>query len=321
MIPTPDLKQFLQLAKKGNVIPVSIELPADLESPVSVFLKLASKFANAFLFESVELGERVGRFSLIGFDSDTVIEYARGVATVTRPGKKRQKVKGKFLDVVEKVLKQYQLVQDPTLPPLVGGLAGYIGYELVEQFETIKLTKKKGLSVPDAMLFVPTTLIVFDHIKHSLKLVRLAVVSNTPKRAYQEAVSKLASLAVQLSHPISDGILTPQSKKHRKTPSVRSNMTQKKFESLVKRAKGYIRAGDCIQVVLSQRFDLGTVQDDFQLYRSLRSLNPSPYLFYFRHHKFSLVGSSPEKSRRFGPLQGHDRAVIAKRPILHLKHN
>ena len=228
-------------------------------------------------------------------DPEMILEYT-GRSAMVRQRKTKKRMNGDFLNLVQQLLKPYHLVRHPSLPPLVGGFVGYIGYELVQQFETIKLKKKKGLPVPDAVLFFPVNLVVFDHIKHQVKLIHLATIKGSVKHAYVSAVAEIKKMLSRLNRSVHDHkVLSSENigrKLHRQT--LRSNVARSRFESMVRKSKEYIRAGDCIQVVISQRFDLGVVSNDFELYRALRSLNPSPYMFYFKNRKMTLVGSSPE---------------------------
>ncbi len=307
----PDYSEFRKHAKQGSVIPVSVEFPADLETPVSIFLKLARKKKNAFLLESVELEEKLGRFSLIGMDPDIILEYRDDTCVLSDGSKKSTRQKTDLLNAVQAVLKRYKFTSDSSLPPLVGGLVGYIGYELVQQFEEVHFRTKKGLPVPDAVFFFPTNLVVFDHIKHQLKLIHLAIVRGSTKQAYHKALGELREMQLKLNQSIRNNV---QDKKKKKNLELKSNIGQKQFEHIVQKAKQYIRAGDCIQIVLSQRFSLGYVPDDFKLYRVLRSLNPSPYMFYFRHYDFSLVGSSPEMLAKKTGRIAEIRPIAGTRP-------
>lgn len=309
---TPDFDEFRKSAKRHNVVAVSLDLAADLETPVSVFLKLASGQKHAFLLESVELGEKIGRFSLIGMDPEAIIEYSNSQCILFQNGIGRNRLKGHLLDVTQQAMKNYRFAPHPKLPPLIGGFVGYIGYELVQQFEDIRLRKKKGIQVPDAVLFLPTNLIVFDHIKHELKLIHLAVIKGSVKHAYQKAARKLRLITRQLKKAV-QAPREPISAESNLI-QLRSNVTKARFESMVRKAKEHIRAGDCIQIVLSQRFALGRVPDDFKIYRILRSLNPSPYMFYFRHKDLSLVGSSPEMLAKKTGRKAEIKPIAGTRP-------
>ncbi|MBI4368312.1 MAG: anthranilate synthase component I [Candidatus Omnitrophica bacterium] len=308
----PTFADFKKSVKHGNLIPLTVNLSADLETPVSVFLKLAGGKPHAFLLESVELEERLGRFSLVGMDPDLVLEYKNGQCSFLSKRGEKIKDKRNLIDVVQSALKRYRLASNQFLPPLAGGLVGYIGYELVQQFEDIKLRVKKGLPVPDAVLFFPTNLIVFDHIKHELKLIHLAALDGSAQKTYRKALLELKRMVKNLNQPVRADLSLP--KNTRLKTKLRSNMSPRQFQSMVRKAKAHIRAGDCIQIVLSQRFSLGKIADDFKLYRTLRSLNPSPYMFYFRHRNLTLVGSSPEMlSKKTGPT-AEIRPIAGTRP-------
>jgi anthranilate synthase component 1 len=309
----PTYSEFARHAKQGNVIPISCEFPADLETPVSVFLKLAHREPEAFLLESVELGERLGRFSFIGTNPEAILEYKGNRCRLTKKGQTTVLRQGdSLLETMEEIMTHYRLVPDKSLPSFVGGFVGYIGYELVQQFDDIKLKSKKGLPFPDSVFFFSRNLVAFDHIKHHLKLIHLAIVDGLPKNAYQKGLRELRLLANKLKKP-----LPPQKSNNLSTAKevlFSSNMTKPKFEAMVERAKKYIRSGDVIQVVLSQRFDLGHVANDFAIYRTLRSLNPSPYMFYFRHKNISLIGSSPELMTKKTGRIAEVRPIAGTRP-------
>jgi anthranilate synthase component I len=308
----PGFTEFKRSAKRHNVIAVSMDLAADLETPVSVFLKLASNKKHAFLLESVELGEKLGRFSLIGMEPEVTFEYVNQQCVVSKKGAGKSRLSGNLLEVTQRVMKDYRFASNPKLPSLVGGFVGYIGYELVQQFEDIQLKIKKGLPIPDSVLFFPTNLIVFDHIKHELKLIHLSVVHGSVKSAYQKAEQKLRLMAQQLKKAAPKQL--EPTHEAQSSVQLRSNVSQTRFESMVRKAKEHIRAGDCIQIVLSQRFALGRISDDFKLYRILRSLNPSPYMFYFRNRDLSLIGSSPEMLTRKTGQKAEIRPIAGTRP-------
>lgn len=307
----PSFKQFQKELKRGNVVPMCLNLPADLETPVSIFLKLAKKKDKSFLLESVELEEQLGRFSLIGMDPAVLLRHENGTSEVSKKGKIKS-VRQSILTSIKGLLSEYHLKTRLKLPSLVGGLVGFMGYELVQEFEDIQLSSKNGLSLPDSILMLPTNLVIFDHIKHELKLIHLVVhqESGSVKQKYQKAKRELMRMKSLLDCPVVANRTTQPARKIK----MNSNLSKTEFESLVKRAKEHIRAGDCIQIVLSQRFALGRVSDDFQIYRSLRSLNPSPYMFYLRYNNFSLVGSSPEMLVKKTGLIAETRPIAGTRP-------
>lgn len=312
MLIEPNLKQFQSELKRGNVVPVCLNLPGDLETPVSIFLKLAKNKPDAFLLESVELGEQLGRFSLIGMEPEVLMEYQDGRSIMTKKGTSKSQNLD-FLKSVNNLLSQFRLSTSLKLPPLIGSFVGFIGYELVQEFEDIDLTSKKGLPVPDSVLMFPTNLVVFDHIKHELKLIHLVInhKSESAEKMYKKAEQVLLRMRNELNKR---GSIDSRLRRAGMTKFPKSNLSKNEFMAIVKRAKEHIRAGDCIQIVLSQRFDLGKISDDFQIYRSLRSLNPSPYMFYLKHKSFSLVGSSPEMLVKKTGRLAETRPIAGTRP-------
>lgn len=318
MVIEPSLNEFRKRSQQGNVIPVSLELPADLETPVSVFLKLAHQVPHSFLLESVELEEKLGRYSIIGMAPELVLEYTNGTGILVQKGKTKMRIKSNLLPLVQTLLKRYRFLPNADLPGFVGGFFGYIGYELVEQLEAVQMRPKGGLPLPDSVLFLPTNLVIFDHIKHRLQLIHLAHLSVPAKRAYQQAVHSLKAMSKKLQKRLSANLFSANpfttTTNRIEIERLRSNMSKSHFERMVQKTKAYIRRGDCIQVVLSQRFDLGPISDDFKVYRSLRSLNPSPYMFYFRNRELSLVGSSPEMLTKKTGRTVEVRPIAGTRP-------
>ncbi len=285
----PDYSLFARLARKGVLVPLCLKRLADLETPASAFLKLGGLRQDGFLFESVEQGSKLGRYSIMGVDPSFVIESgypARGV-----PGSGRAVVPPELLlPTLRAVLRKKRVPRLSHLPRFLGGLVGFLGYEMVAQCETINLRPKPRLAIPDSVFFGVEDLVVFDHVDHTLLLIHLADGSRAPRKAYERGVRRLVKLNAALARNAHlDATL-----KTRDFGEIRPNMTPREFSAKVKRILEYIRAGDVIQVVLSQRFDLGRISQDFWVYRYLRSLNPSPYMFYFRYGDLRLIGSSPE---------------------------
>jgi anthranilate synthase component 1 len=310
-------EQFHTIAAHGALVPVYRELSADLETPVSVYLKLHGR-GPSFLLESVERAEQVGRYSFLGFNPRRQIIVRGHEATILNSGQAemhRLEAGEDPLHVVASELARYQPVaplhevaQD--LPCFLGGAVGYWGYDLVRFFERLPDTGSDELTVPDLHLLVTDTLIVFDHVRH-----RLLLCANAPvppggdlDAAYDEAIARLDAIEAQVCAPLpsSPAPSTPSGSK------LTSNMGREQFELAVRRAKEYIAAGDIFQVVLSQRLTRTTPADPFSIYRALRRLNPSPYMFFLDlggDPPTNLIGSSPEMLVR---LQGHTAEV---RPI------
>jgi anthranilate synthase component 1 len=318
---TPSYEGFEQLATQGNLIPVYRELPADLETPVSVFLKLRGS-GPAFLLESVERGEQVGRYSFLAANPQRrLIGHADHVVLHTNGDTHRYALKSGQdpLSYVESVLGEYQLADTPGLPRFVGGAVGYMSYDLVRFFEHLPATASDELHLPLCHFLFTDMLVVFDHVKHKLIILALAHLNGDRRAAYDNALSRINHIAEQLRRPLphSDTTETQQLQ----VPTVetdgaarggrhlQSNMSQAAFEASVRQAKDYIAAGDIFQVVLSQRFARQTSADAFTIYRALRMLNPSPYMVYMELGELEIIASSPEMLVRL------DHGVAEVRPI------
>lgn len=288
------LSEFKKLCRKGNLIALSKTIPADLETPVSCFLKLAGSKKHAFFLESAEQGEKTGRYSFIGFDPAAVFESTAQGISVTENGKTSKfPASQDLLLLMKNKMSKFKLANPQDLPAFCGGFVGYLSYENVSRFETIRLKKAVGPDVPEAVFFLSKDFVVFDHFRKTLSFVILADTCNSknPSAAYALAEKKINERLLNLRKPL---LLKAVSKKKIDTAHLKSNVTPKEFYSKVKKIQSYIRAGDCIQVVLSQRFSFPNLENDFQIYRALRSVNPSPYMFYFKSGSHRLIGSSPE---------------------------
>ncbi|MDD5084762.1 MAG: anthranilate synthase component I [Candidatus Omnitrophica bacterium] len=287
-----DFKSFRKLSRKFNLIPICREILADLETPVTAFLKTGARLAHSFLLESVEYGEKLGRYSFIGLEPRIIVESREGKLYLKERGASKYIGKASALtDELKKRLHSYRIASPNGLPSFSGGWVGYIGYENVKYFEDVRLRSKKRLALPDAVFFLADRFIMFDHVKRTLKIVVLADTKGNLKKNYNDGIRAIDKILGQLLKS------TPYSKLRAEikgTPKLVSNISRESFEAKVRRIKSYIRAGDVVQAVPSQRFSIGTVKNDFPIYRVLRSINPSPYMFYFAHGKLRLVGSSPE---------------------------
>jgi len=275
----PDLLEVRKMTGRGNVVPVYREVRADLETPVSAFLKVA-RGPYSYLLESVEGGERQGRYSFIGTEPYRV--YAG------------QHEAGDPLDVVQAEMARFDAVDVPGLPRFHGGAVGYLGYEAVTHFEPrVPLGKKDVLGVPESWLMFTDTLLVFDHVKHTIKAVSHVRLDGDIDASYRQAQAKIDELIARLGAPL--GALPYVPNTGVRGHEVTSNWDDKSdFMEAVRRSKEYITSGDVIQVVLSQRFTRETGAHPFEVYRSLRAINPSPYLLYLQFGETTIVGSSPE---------------------------
>ncbi len=309
---SPDLETFKKLARKGNIIALAETFPADLETPVSSFLKISQKTRHAFLLESAEQEEKIGRFSFLGTDPVAVYETSGNNVAITTSGRRKILNDAKLVDVIESELATRRLANPEAFPGFRGGFVGYLSYENVRDFEKIRLSKKQGPGFPLGIFFRVEDFVVFDHFRKTLSVVVLVNLQKhpSPESAYKRALRQMDKYKKLLRKPL----CLPAVTRKASLPEVRPNMSRNDYETKVKRIKEYIRAGDCIQVVLSQRFQLAHQGHDFQIYRSLRSINPSPYMFYFRSGSFRLIGSSPEMLVKKTKRTAEVRPIAGTRP-------
>lgn len=292
----PDYKEFQKNAKKGNLVPVYREILADLDTPLSAFLKLNGK--TCFLFESVEGGEKWARYSFIGSNPSVIIEGTGKNLTIKR-GKSTEKVKAKNdpLEIISEEIRKYKPVINPGLPRFFGGFVGYVGYDTVRYFETLPDNSHPGLNLPDIFLMLTDTLVVFDNLTHKIIVISNAHIEKNTRDAYDKAVAKIENIINKLkSKPVLPKISKSSvpNKTRRAKHSFSSNFTKKKFLKAVEKTKDYVKAGDVIQTVISQNFQRETDIPPINVYRALRVINPSPYMYYIETGKSTIVGSSPE---------------------------
>ncbi len=306
---TPDFDTFCALAQHGNMVPVYREILADLETPVSAFLKIDDG-GDAFLLESVEGAEKWGRYSFLGVAPELVFTSQGRNVRIGHPNSAVpvHAVADPFAAVAE-FLGRYRPVPLAGLPRFSGGLVGYLGYDLVRFFETLPARATDDLDLPDQYLMLVDTLLVFDNTAQKIKVVTHAHVDEAAdlQAAYAAACAKIDALIDRLDRPVE----LPRRPATAATapPAVRSNLTQEQYEAMVREAKEYIVAGDIIQVVLAQRFECPLRTAPFNIYRCLRTVNPAPYMFFLRLGGDILIGSSPEVMVR---LEGRE---ITLRPI------
>ncbi|MCX8035681.1 MAG: anthranilate synthase component I [Candidatus Sumerlaeia bacterium] len=290
----PSIEEFAEKARAGNLIPVYEEILADMETPVSAFLKIAGQSRHAFLLESVEQGENIGRFSFLGSDPELVFECRGKQVTITEQGERRRiEVERAPLNQLREVLRRYRPVPDPELPPFTGGVVGYVSYDMVRDFERLPSLKPDDIGAPDAHFILADTFVIFDHVKRKIILLTNAHVAapRDAEIAYERAAAKIAVLRDKLNQPL----VRPQ--RPDAAPAAvepKSNFTREAYYDVVERCKEYIRAGDIVQVVPSQRWHMPLPCDPFDIYRALRTVNPSPYMFYLKADALHLAGSSPE---------------------------
>jgi len=303
----PTLEEFRRLSREGNLIPVYREIAGDMETPVSAFLKI-DRGGHAFLLESVEGGEKWGRYSFLGADPKLIFRSRGKEVEILEDGRiRREPVERDPLENLARLLGAYRPVKVPGLPRFFGGAVGYLGYDLVRFFERLPDRNPDTLGLYDTYLVLTDTLVIFDNVRHRIKVVHNTHVpaKADPEEAYARATLRIDELVARLKQPLPPEKLEAV----REAPAVASNFTKDAFCAAVKRAKEYVVAGDVIQVVLSQRHTMTLQVDPFHIYRLLRSVNPSPYMFFLREEGHTLVGSSPEVLARL------EDGAVEVRPI------
>jgi anthranilate synthase component 1 len=321
----PGLDEFRELAAgEANLIPVYRTFPADLETPVTVYLKLMDTAGPSFLLESVEGGERIGRYSFVGVNPHGIVSLRGREVTDARNGRPTSRTleeREDLLSVLKAELGQFVPADVPDLPRFNGGAVGYLGYDVVRYFEKLPETAEAVLDIPDAVFLLADTLVVFDHARHRILILANARVEGDVELAYVDAIQRIERVSERLLRPIP---AIPSRRRQYSSANGKngliSNMSQERFEEMVRQAKEYIAAGDIFQVVLSQRLSRKTNAHPFAIYRALRMLNPSPYMFYFDfsdgngRHDFQVVGASPELHVRLEDGIASVRPIAGTRP-------
>ena len=316
--------EFVELSRQGTFVPVCREIMADLLTPVSAFLKVAEQAKHAFLLESVEGGEQVARYSFLGKDPFLLAHSRKGMTVVEELGVERQRSEP-FVRVLGELMEQFTAPPVPGLPRFTGGAVGYFDYDAAEWFEPTVALDKPPLDRDQASFMVFDTVLAFDHVKHRILAIanaRLGPGSDLAA-AYALAVAKVAALESELERNLQRPGRTPAS-----ALEIRPNQTKDAFERAVRSIQEDIAAGEIYQAVLSQRFDATTSASPFDVYRALRHVNPSPYMFFIRMGKNAIVGASPEMlvrvegkrvethpiagTRRRGATDDEDRRLAAE---------
>jgi anthranilate synthase component 1 len=307
----PTLDDFRARAREHTVVPVWTELLADLETPVAAYAKLVGD-GTGFLLESVEHGERWSRFSFVGRDPAATLILRDGVVTVDGEVPASVPRDEGMLAAIEALLAAYRAPQHPDLPPLQSGVMGYLGYDVIREVERLPDVPHDDRGLPDAVMCVIGSLAAFDHWRQRVYLIESVPVLDLDDAAlasaYEAACARVATAVADLARPLAYAPVAPPDSSEA-LPEVRSSMPGGMYQQAVEVAKEHIRAGDIFQVVLAQRYDLQLDADPFDVYRVLRQVNPSPYMYFLRHPDITIVGSSPEPM-----VQLLDRKVIS-RPI------
>ncbi|MEQ9618079.1 MAG: anthranilate synthase component I [Deltaproteobacteria bacterium] len=310
----PSLGEFKKKLKKGNLIPVWKEVLADFDTPVSAFRKIETG-DYAFLLESVEGGEKWGRYSFLGTEPSIIFRSKGTDIEIIEDGKLTNR-KGDPFDCMRELLSRYKPVTTDELPRFHGGAVGYFGYDIVRFVEDLPDENEDELKLWDSLFMITDSVLVFDNVNHKIKIIYNAYVSH-PERAeeaYGYAVEKIENIITKLRTAVSPYRKENENSKKINTTELESNFTPEDFREAVKKTKEYIKAGDIIQAVISQRWKTGLDVDQFDLYRALRVLNPSPYMFYLKTDTETLVGSSPEVMVRVEDDEVVSRPIAGTRP-------
>ncbi len=290
----PEFKEFSRLARAASLVPVVKSVSADLLTPVSAFLSIAENEPHAFLLESVERGEQIGRYTFLGVRPYMRLR-ARGNVVEIERGRRRERHDGNVFEFVKLLLSEHQPSAMPGLPPFTAGAVGYFSYDVVRQLEKIGERAEDDLYLPDCELMFFDRLLAFDHLRHQIHIVAAADVSReSPRRAYDRAVRDIAALDRKLAAGLRPAVWRKATNSKPGKLKIHAGTTRAKFLRSVERCKEYIAAGDIFQVVLSQRLDFVPGVAPFDLYRALRQVNPSPYLYFLRMGETQILGSSPE---------------------------
>jgi anthranilate synthase component 1 len=303
----PDKEEFLQLARQCNVVPVFREITADTDTPISLFKKVAHG-SESFLLESVEGGERWGRYSFIGHRPRLVIRVTGEEIELRCGNEECTRFKGQPFAYIKNLMEDFRAEPMPGLPRFFGGLVGYLSYDMVRFFEHLPHPKPDDVGMPDAVLTMPEQVIIYDNLTQTIKVVVNCYVPDDVDHAdaYDQAVEQIEGTEklIRVSIPSQSRPRGPQ-----QDVSMVSNMDRKRFENIVRQAKKYIEQGEAIQVVLSQRFHADLHAEPFDIYRALRRVNPSPYMYYLQINDEIVIGASPEVLVRL------EEGRVALRPI------
>ena len=308
----PSREDFKDLAKKYNLIPVYKEILADMDTPVSAYKKMAPG-PYSYLLESVEGSEKWARFSIIGLDPMTIIKSKGRQIEIISHGETKIDTTDDPLSNLKAILSNYQVALVEGLPRFFGGAVGYLSYDMVRFIEHLPDISPDDLNLPDSVFVICKSILIFDNLQHTIKILTNVYVTNEDtNKLYHQAIQQIETLIAKLRKM---PIPLRQRSVERKPLQISSNMDRERFEEMVRIAKAYIRAGDVIQVVLSQRFQNQlNDMEAFDIYRALRRINPSPYMFYLNWNQFFILGSSPEILVRVEDGKIELRPIAGTRP-------
>jgi anthranilate synthase component 1 len=291
---TPDFKEFSRLARDYTLVPVSKVVRADMLTPVSAFLAIAADEPEAFLLESVEGGEKIGRYTFLGVRPHRKLT-ARGSEIRVQTGKRTEARTGSVFETVKNLMREHRAAPVPGLPPFTSGAVGFFSYDAVRQLENIGNRAKDDLDIPDCVLMFFDRLLAFDHVRHQIHILAAADVrAESPRKAYDHAVADIAKIERKLAAGPRGAAWLPKARGKTEKMKIHAATSPANFQRAVEKAKEYIAAGDIFQVVLSRRVDFEPGVPPFDLYRALRTVNPSPYMYFLKTGDLHILGSSPE---------------------------
>jgi len=309
----PSREEFLNLANQGNLIPVYREILADMETPVSAFCKIDDR-QSAFLLESIAGGEKWARYSFLGVGSGRAFRCRGNQYEILENGIATESgASDNPLVELKRFLSPYTPVTLPELPRFFGGAVGYLGYDMVRHIEELPELNDAEMGAYDSWFLITETLLIFDNMQQKIKVISNVHLrdGDDPGQAYDQAVKRIEDMVAQLRKPLPE---RPGADRCPTSTELQSNFSRADFEAAVEHCKDYVRAGDVIQVVLSQRFSGDLDADPFDVYRALRTINPSPYMFYLQFNETRVIGASPEVLVRKEGEHVEVRPIAGTRP-------
>ncbi|HEY6272204.1 MAG TPA: anthranilate synthase component I [Terriglobales bacterium] len=306
----PSYPEFRSLARDATLVPVARSVAADLRTPVSAFLSIAADEPNAFLLESVEGGEKVGRYTFLGARPYMILRARNGEVTLERDGS-TERQSGSAFALLDRLLREHKPTQVPGLPPFTAGAVGFFAHDAVRQLEKLPALASDDLKIPDCALMFFDRLLAFDHVRHEIYIMATADVRRrSPRRAYAQAVRDIDRIEKQLQAPLPRKYLRLSKTKNGKLKT-RMSVSKNHFLGTVEKVKDYIMAGDVFQAVPSLRLEMQPEVQPLNIYRALRRVNPSPYMYFLRMDDMTILGSSPEmlvrvkgRSLEYRPIAG-----------------
>nr|MBP6824419.1 chorismate-binding protein [Acidobacteriota bacterium] len=309
-------EEFLSLAAEGTVVPLVKTVMADLLTPVSAFLRIERQSPRAFLLESVEGGEKIARYSFLGCAPHTIVRARGAEVSIERTDGSQETVQRPMLNVLRDLMREHKPVKISGLPPFSCGAVGYFGYDAVRWFERLPDKAKDDLNIDTAVVMFFSSILAFDHVKHQIHIIANIFTNGERdgeklRDKYIAACGEIARLEASLAAPVEP----PPSARRAEAPQIRSNMTKEYYVSAIERIKEFIKAGDAFQVVFAQRFETDITVHPFQIYRALRVVNPSPYMFFLKlGGEETVLGASPEMLVRCTDRQLEYRPIAGTYP-------